>query len=156
MHTDLVRSPRPGRRLEQRRALEPLPHLEAGRCGAPTARVDADRRALASERRIDLEAIVVGRPSDERHVPPIGRVIVEQLAILPKQIALAERLGLPVVATNDLHYTERADAKPHDILLCIQQQKLQTDTKRLRFDSDDFYLKTAEEMRELLEKRGRA
>jgi DNA polymerase III subunit alpha len=75
--------------------------------------------------------------------------IADQLTILPKQIDLARRLGLPVVATNDLHYTDRADAKPHDILLCIQQQKLQTDTNRLRFDSDDFYLKSAEEMREV-------
>ncbi|MEX2406569.1 MAG: DNA polymerase III subunit alpha, partial [Actinomycetota bacterium] len=53
------------------------------------------------------------------------------------------------VATNDLHYTEREDAKPHDILLCIQQQKVQTDMNRLRFDSDEFYLKSADEMREV-------
>ena len=53
------------------------------------------------------------------------------------------------MATNDLHYTQREDAKPHDVLLCIQQQKLQSDTNRLRFDSDEFYLKTAEEMREV-------
>ncbi|HEX6331111.1 MAG TPA: DNA polymerase III subunit alpha [Actinomycetota bacterium] len=73
----------------------------------------------------------------------------EQRRILRRQVELARRTGLPVVATNDLHYTERADAKPHDVLLCIQQQKVQTDTNRLKFDSDQFYLKTAEEMREL-------
>ncbi len=50
-------------------------------------------------------------------------------------------------ATNDLHYTLKEDAKPHDVLLCIQQQKVQTDLKRLKFDSDEFYLKSAEEMR---------
>ena len=71
----------------------------------------------------------------------------EQREILPKLVELAGRTGLPLVATNDLHYTHREDAKPHDVLLCIQQQKLQTDTNRLRFDSDEFYLKTAEEMR---------
>ena len=54
---------------------------------------------------------------------------------------------MPVVATNDLHYTLRDDAKPHDVLLCIQQQKLQSDPKRLRFDAEDFYLKSAAEMR---------
>ncbi len=54
---------------------------------------------------------------------------------------------MPVVATNDLHYTLQDDAKPHDVLLCIQQQKLQSDTKRLKFDSEEFYLKSAEEMR---------
>jgi DNA polymerase-3 subunit alpha len=73
----------------------------------------------------------------------------EQVAILPKLVDLSRRTGIPMVATNDLHYTSREDAKPHDVLLCIQQQKLQSDTKRLRFESDDFYLKTAEEMRAL-------
>ncbi len=73
----------------------------------------------------------------------------DQRKVLPKLITLARRIGIPVVATNDLHYTERADAKPHDVLLCIQQQKVQTDTNRLRFESDHFYLKSAEEMREI-------
>jgi len=48
----------------------------------------------------------------------------DQRRILPQQVELARDLGLPVVATNDLHYTLREDAKPHDVLLCIQQQKL--------------------------------
>jgi DNA polymerase-3 subunit alpha len=73
----------------------------------------------------------------------------DQRRVLGRLVELARRTGLPVVATNDLHYTERADAKPHDVLLCIQQQKVQTDTNRLRFDTDQFYLKTAEEMREV-------
>jgi DNA polymerase-3 subunit alpha len=72
-----------------------------------------------------------------------------QRQILPKLVGLARATGLPLVATNDLHYTEKADAKPHDVLLCIQQQKVQTDTNRLRFESDEFYLKSAEEMREV-------
>jgi DNA polymerase III subunit alpha len=75
--------------------------------------------------------------------------LTEQRAILPKLVDLARRTGLPMVATNDLHYTAREDAKPHDVLLCIQQQKLQTDTNRLKFDSDEFYLKTASEMRQV-------
>jgi DNA polymerase-3 subunit alpha len=75
--------------------------------------------------------------------------LADQRRILPRQIALAKELGVPVVATNDLHYTQREDAKPHDVLLCIQQQKLQTDTQRLKFDSEDFYLKSSEEMREV-------
>src|SRR5262245_11470923 len=72
-----------------------------------------------------------------------------QREIMPRLLDLAGSTGLPVVATNDLHYTHRDDAKPHDVLLCIQQQKLQSDTNRLRFDSDEFYLKSAEEMREV-------
>jgi DNA polymerase III subunit alpha len=75
--------------------------------------------------------------------------VPDQLKILPELVELARRTGLPLVATNDLHYTEQVDAKPHDVLLCIQQQKVQTDSNRLRFDSDEFYLKSAEQMREL-------
>jgi DNA polymerase-3 subunit alpha len=73
--------------------------------------------------------------------------LADQHAILRRQIELGRQLGIPVVATNDLHYTLREDAKPHDVLLCIQQKKLQTDPKRLKFDSEEFYLKSAEEMR---------
>ncbi|HEX9716754.1 MAG TPA: PHP domain-containing protein, partial [Actinomycetota bacterium] len=75
--------------------------------------------------------------------------VAEQRQVLPKLLDLSRAAGIPVVATNDLHYTERADAKPHDVLLCIQQQKVQTDTNRLRFGSDQFYMKSAEEMREV-------
>ncbi|HEX6131695.1 MAG TPA: DNA polymerase III subunit alpha, partial [Actinomycetota bacterium] len=73
--------------------------------------------------------------------------LVDQRRILPEQVAIARDLGVPVVATNDLHYTLQRDAKPHDVLLCIQQQKLQTDPNRLRFDAEEFYLKSAEAMR---------
>jgi len=73
--------------------------------------------------------------------------IADQHTILRRQFDLGRDLGIPVVATNDLHYTLQEDAKPHDVLLCIQQQKVQTDLKRLKFDSEEFYLKSAEEMR---------
>jgi DNA polymerase-3 subunit alpha len=72
----------------------------------------------------------------------------EQRTAMARLLELSRTTGIPVVATNDLHYTVKEDAKPHDVLLCIQQQKVQTDTNRLRFDSDEFYLKSADEMRE--------
>ena len=75
--------------------------------------------------------------------------VPDQVQILPELVELGRRTGLPLVATNDLHYTDKEDAKPHDVLLCIQQQKVQSDTNRLRFDSEEFYLKSAEQMREL-------
>src|SRR5881397_998736 len=75
--------------------------------------------------------------------------LADQRRILGDQVAIARELGVPAVATNDLHYTRKDDAKPHDVLLCIQQQKLQSDPKRLRFDSEEFYLKSAEEMRHI-------
>jgi DNA polymerase-3 subunit alpha len=75
--------------------------------------------------------------------------LAEQRTVNPMLIEMSGRLGIPLVATNDLHYTEKADARPHDVLLCIQQQKVQSDTNRLRFDTDEFYLKSPEEMRAL-------
>ena len=79
--------------------------------------------------------------------------LADQHAILRRQFELGDELGIPVVATNDLHYTLKEDAKPHDVLLCIQQKKLQSDLKRLKFDSEEFFLKSAEEMRQLFRER---
>src|SRR5262249_60711012 len=75
--------------------------------------------------------------------------LADQRFVNPHLIEMSTRMGIPLVATNDLHYTEKADARPHDVLLCIQQQKVQTDTNRLRFESEEFYLKSAQEMRAL-------
>ncbi|MBR0261272.1 MAG: DNA polymerase III subunit alpha [Selenomonadaceae bacterium] len=58
-------------------------------------------------------------------------------------------LNIPLVATNDSHYVRRSDSEFHDLLLCIQTNKTIHDDKRLKFSSDDYYLKSAEEMREL-------
>ncbi|MHB9293467.1 putative DNA polymerase III subunit alpha [Hollandina sp. SP2] len=64
----------------------------------------------------------------------------------PGIIAMAQRTGIPLVVTNDIHYLEREDAPAQDILLCISTQKKKSDEKRMRFDTDEFYFKTAEEM----------
>ncbi len=60
---------------------------------------------------------------------------------------LAKELGVKTVATNDCHYLNREDAHAHEVLLCIQTGKTINDPKRFRFSSDDFYLKTPEEMK---------
>jgi len=75
--------------------------------------------------------------------------LAEQGQVLPGLVGLSRQLGIPLAATNDIHYTERDHAKPHDVLLCIQQQKVQTDTNRLKFETDEFYMKSAAEMREV-------
>ena len=59
---------------------------------------------------------------------------------------IARDLGLPLVATNDVHYLQTSDFKPHDILLCIGTGKTVNDVDRLRYHGDQFYLKSAEEM----------
>ncbi|MGH3343135.1 MAG: DNA polymerase III subunit alpha [Carbonactinosporaceae bacterium] len=64
-------------------------------------------------------------------------------------LRLAKDLDLPLVATNDLHYTYAADAEAHEVLLCVQTGKTLADPKRFRFDARDFYLKSAQEMRQL-------
>jgi DNA polymerase-3 subunit alpha len=64
-------------------------------------------------------------------------------------LKLAKDLGLPLVATNDLHYTTAADADAHAALLCVQSGSTLDDPKRFKFDSDEFYLKTPAQMRQL-------
>ncbi len=64
-------------------------------------------------------------------------------------VRLARELGMPFVATNDLHYTHAADAKAHEVLLCVQSGKTMADPGRFKFDAHDFYLKTPLEMRTL-------
>jgi DNA polymerase III subunit alpha len=60
--------------------------------------------------------------------------------------AIARDLDLPLVCTNDVHYVRETDAHPHDILLCIGTGKAYSDPKRMRYESRNFFLKTAEEM----------
>ena len=72
----------------------------------------------------------------------------EQRELLPKLARLAEQAGLRTVATNDVHYLRHEDAYAHDALLCIQTQSNIADEDRMRYGSDEFYLKSADEMRE--------
>jgi len=60
-------------------------------------------------------------------------------------IALARRTGTPLVATNDCHYLDKSDARVHEVLLCLQTGKTLSAPDRMRFESDGFYLKPAEE-----------
>ena len=61
-------------------------------------------------------------------------------------IELAHKYGIGLVATNDLHYVRREDSEFHDILLCVQMQKTFDDPTRMRFNNDDYYMKSPEEM----------
>ncbi len=64
-------------------------------------------------------------------------------------LRLAKQLDLPLVATNDLHYTHSHDATSHAALLCVQSGSTLDDPNRFKFDADEFYLKSAEQMRHL-------
>ncbi len=62
-------------------------------------------------------------------------------------LKIAKELGLPLLATNDLHYTRREDAVAHEVLLCVQTGSTIADPNRFKFDGDGYYLKSPEEMR---------
>jgi DNA polymerase-3 subunit alpha len=73
----------------------------------------------------------------------------EQRRTNPELIRLAQRIGAPLLATNDSHYVSRHDAEAHDALLCVQTGSVKDDPKRFKFHGDEHYLKTADEMRHL-------
>ncbi|RMG64774.1 MAG: DNA polymerase III subunit alpha [Calditrichaeota bacterium] len=66
---------------------------------------------------------------------------------------LAKEMGVPVVATNDVHYLEREHHTTHDILVCLQSGKTRSDPKRLRYNTEHLYLKSVDEMYELFRDR---
>jgi DNA polymerase-3 subunit alpha len=73
--------------------------------------------------------------------------IPEQVDVNKKLIELARELSIGIVATNDCHYMKKEDAKAHDILLCIQTGTTVKEKNRLHFNSDSFYFKSPEEMK---------
>ncbi len=75
--------------------------------------------------------------------------IPEQAQVNQQLLRMSRETGLPLVATNDVHYTYKEDAAAHDILLCIQTGKKVDDQDRMRYEGGQFYLKSPEEMAEL-------
>ncbi|MBR5421744.1 MAG: DNA polymerase III subunit alpha [Lachnospiraceae bacterium] len=62
-------------------------------------------------------------------------------------LSISKELGIPLVATNDCHYTYASDAEPHDVLLCIQTKSRISDPDRMRYEGGQYYVKSEEEMR---------
>ena len=75
--------------------------------------------------------------------------IEEERRIAPSLIRISEEINAPLVVTNDAHYIRREDSRTHSILLCIQTNKTINDDDRMEFKTDEFYLKSEAEMREL-------
>ncbi|HEX9983304.1 MAG TPA: DNA polymerase III subunit alpha [Thermoanaerobaculia bacterium] len=73
--------------------------------------------------------------------------IPDQQKIVPMMAKLGDEVGLRMVATNDSHYLDKSDAFAHEVLLCIGTGKTLNDEKRMKFYSDDFYVKGPDEMR---------
>ena len=73
----------------------------------------------------------------------------EQKWVNQQLIQMSKETGIPLVATNDVHYLKREDAIVHDVLLCIQTGKTIDDTDRMKFPTDQFYLKSYDEMKSI-------
>ena len=76
--------------------------------------------------------------------------IYEQVKLNSVIAQLGQEFGVPLAATNDNHYVYQEDAKTQDVMMCIQMGKTLEDTNRLKFDSDQFYLKSYQEMHQAL------
>lgn len=74
----------------------------------------------------------------------------EQQKVLPGLAHIAKELSIETVATNDIHYVHKDDAEAQDVLLCIQTNKVVTEVNRMRMSADEFYLKSEDEMRQML------
>lgn len=75
--------------------------------------------------------------------------LADQKKIIPMLRKLSEELGVGLVATNDIHYLTKEDAKYQDVLMCIQMEKTVNDPNRMRFETEEFYIKSPEEMETL-------
>ena len=75
--------------------------------------------------------------------------IPEQTTVNKGLIKIAGQLNLPLVATNDTHYLTKDQVRAHEVLLCIQTQALLSDPNRMRFQTEEFYFRSPEEMKEL-------
>jgi DNA polymerase-3 subunit alpha len=87
---------------------------------------------------------------DRYYLEVMEHGIEEFSALTPRIADLSKRLDLPLVLTHDSHYTKPEHAHPHDVLLCIGTNSTVDETDRFKFSSDQFYLKSSEEMRALI------
>lgn len=75
--------------------------------------------------------------------------IPEEKRVLPLLVGLAEKIGVQIVATNDVHYITKEASEMQDVLMCIQMKKTLDDPKRMKFDTSEFYFKSGDEMAKL-------
>jgi DNA polymerase III subunit alpha len=96
---------------------------------------------------IEFYSSLVGK---ENYFIEIQRTGIEELEEANTQLlALAKEYDVKCVATNDVYYIDKEGSKSQDVLMCVGQQRLLNDASRFRYSSDEFYLKSADEMKEL-------
>lgn len=90
--------------------------------------------------------------SDHYYLELQDHGLPEQKKVNEQLVKMSQELSIPLVATNDVHYTKKEDAAAHDVLLCIQTKKKLTDSDRLRYEGGQYYVKSPEEMQALFPK----
>ncbi len=108
----------------------------------PTAILEGDNKK-ARQRALEFNGIF-GQGNFYLELQNNG--IEDQNLVNQSLIKLSKETGIPLVATNDAHYLRREDSKAHEVLLCIQTGKKMTDEDRMKFNSDELYVKSQEEM----------
>ncbi|MBD5606581.1 MAG: DNA polymerase III subunit alpha [Candidatus Eremiobacteraeota bacterium] len=111
-------------------------------CAQPLLRNDYAGAKKAAQSFVDIFG-------DRFYMEIMRHGIPEQDIVNDGLIKVARELSIPLVATNDSHYLNRGDAQAHDVLLCIGTGKTVADTSRMKFMTDEFYVKSSEEMRAL-------
>ncbi|HEU4712702.1 MAG TPA: DNA polymerase III subunit alpha [Pyrinomonadaceae bacterium] len=117
--------------------------LSACMSGWPSAMLAADKCDDAAKAAIEFEEIF-GKGNYFLEIQEHG--LEPQARIRKPLVELSKRTGVPLVATNDAHYLMPEDARAHDVLLCIGSGKTVNETNRLKYNSPNFYVRSAEEM----------
>jgi len=114
----------------------------SGMVAAPLLKNDYEKARGAARTYVDIFG-------DRFYMEIMRHGMPEEEIINTGLVKVARELGVPIVATNDSHYLNRTDAPAHDVLLCIGTGKTVSDSSRMKFYSDEFYVKSDTEMREL-------
>ncbi|HTV91888.1 MAG TPA: DNA polymerase III subunit alpha [Verrucomicrobiae bacterium] len=114
----------------------------SGMVAAPLLKNDYETAVKAAKTYVDIFG-------DRFYIEVMRHGMPEEEAINTGLVKVARQLNIPIVATNDSHYLEQRDAPAHDVLLCIGTGKTVSDTSRMKFYSDQFYVKSADEMYDL-------
>ncbi len=122
---------------------EGLIGLSACLKGEPAFWLSRDNEEAARAAAMEYAALF---PPGDFYIELMDHGLEEQTRVNPRLVALARDLDLPLAATNDIHFLRREDAESHDVLLCIQTNRKLSDADRLKFRSDQFYFKSADEM----------
>ncbi len=126
-------------------------HREGLICLSGCVSSELNRTLLAGgeanfEKAVEIAAWYRELFGDDYYIEIQNNHLEVQRAAMEGAVQVANRLGIPVVATSDVHYVNREDSEAQDILLCVNTGKFRTDTNRMRMETNEFYLRSPEEM----------